>query len=195
MDQSLSLIKDLLISISAGIGTIIAIIGLGTWKKQIGANVEYEAARKLLKSTFKIRDAIAWVRNPFISTGEMVDEPGAQQQSSDQRKNGLHNAYNRRWQKVIDANSELSTNLLEAEVLWGKSIRTEYNKLFSTIAELSSTIYIYFSHLDEPEAKLFNDKHRNILYASNDDKDDFKNGLENRLEEIEKLLMPYLNRK
>lgn len=195
MDQTLSLLKDLLISISVGVGTIIAIIGLGTWKKQIGAEVEYEAARKLLRSTYKLRDSITWVRNPFITAGEMTNESDSKERETDQHKKGIETAYKNRWQKVTEAHTETATNLLEVEVLWGRAIRDEYDKLTKLVTKLYSTIYLYLAHLDEPEARLFNDEHQKILYSSGDKNDDFMKGLENQIKAIETLLKPHLNRK
>jgi hypothetical protein len=83
----LSIAKDIftvLASITAG---IVAIIGLQTWKKQLKGKTEYELAQRLLMAVYKIRDAIYYVRNPFMSAGEInqaLKDANVEQNSSEQ---------------------------------------------------------------------------------------------------------------
>lgn len=195
MNQTLIPVESLIIALSAGIGAIIAISGLSTWKKQISISAEYKVAINLLKSTYKLRDAIAWVRNPFVSAAEMVNKTNVNNQNLVKDNEGIIYAYQNRWQGVVSANTEISTSLLEAEVLWGPQIKGKYDELAKSIGELYSTIQIYFTSLKEPEGKLFTEKYFDILYSTNDNKDIYKNKLEERIQDIEKLLKPHLNRK
>lgn len=66
-----TLFKDVITCISALTATVVAILGLQAWKKQLKGKTEYELAQKLLYATYKLREAIAWVRNPFQSAAEI----------------------------------------------------------------------------------------------------------------------------
>ena len=62
-----TLIKDVITGLSALTAAIIAILGLQAWKKQLKGKTEYELAQKYLRAIYKIREAFAWVRNPYQS--------------------------------------------------------------------------------------------------------------------------------
>lgn len=85
-------------------GAMIAVVGVNAWKKQLKGSTEYELAKRYLKSVYKIRDAIKYVRNPFISIDEMavalkdngIENPDY---SNDQQTNRA--VYSVRWKKVM----------------------------------------------------------------------------------------------
>jgi hypothetical protein len=196
MEFELSDIKDIILSISAGIGAAVAIIGLGTWRKQLTGKVEYNAARQLLISIYKIRDAMMLVRNPFISSGEMMDINNKDEKEKNQINEGVEIAYSNRWQKVSDAHTEASTNLLEAEALWGDDIKNRYVDLTKNITKLYSTIRLYITSLESYSDLKFRDRDQDILYFNSEkSKDLFQIEVDKKIESIEKILKPHLNRR
>ncbi len=196
MDPSIFTIKDLLVSFGAGIGTIIAIIGLRTWRKQIAGKAEYETARRLLKNVYKLREAIAMVRNPFMFPEEMVDKSSNNNQQSGNHNEGVKVAYKNRWEKVIEANSEASADLLEAEVLWGNDIREKYKQIAKIVGELFSVIKLYIISLEPNSGLKFKQDDGKILYSmGDDDKDEFFKKLQKSIKGIEDILKPHLNRR
>ena len=102
--EIVSLIKDISSIISGTILIVIAIMGLQTWKRQLKGNTEYELARRFLSAVYKIRDAISYIRNPFVSAGEIasaLQEANIEIDKSDseyqvKRQNAL---YQKRWKK------------------------------------------------------------------------------------------------
>lgn len=114
-----------------GVGTVLAAwAGLGTWRRQLTGNLAADTARRMLLATYRLRDAIQWVRNPFMSSGEQVEavvaagipEPDRQAFYAD--KHRRHNLiYQRRWDKVVAAKTELDVVYVECEVLWGNILR------------------------------------------------------------------------
>jgi hypothetical protein len=115
-------IPDIVTALAAGIGAVVAVVGLNAWKKQLKGKTDYELARRYLRAVYKIRDAIKFVRNPFISLGEMeqaLKERGSNQSTSDHKETSRA-VYSVRWKKVTEAGSDLTLELREAEVSWGK---------------------------------------------------------------------------
>jgi hypothetical protein len=109
------LILEILNTVAICVGAIMAFIGINAWKKQLRGSTEYELARRYLKAIYKIRDAIKYVRNPFISVDEMAraykENDMDEQDYSDNRKTNRA-VYSIRWKKVIDARTDLDVELL-----------------------------------------------------------------------------------
>ncbi|MFD2273256.1 hypothetical protein ACFS07_25195 [Undibacterium arcticum] len=125
--------------LAAVVGAYVALRGLSTWNRQLKGGVEYDLTRRILKCTFRLREAIKGVRNPVIWGNEMPSprENDAQRLTKEQlRHYGTANAYQKRWDKVTDVRSDLQTELLEAEVIWGRIIHEKFDPLFKLQNEL-----------------------------------------------------------
>ena len=57
--------NDFVTIISLLIGTIIAWVGLSTWRKQLRVGGDYELAKRVLAQVYKVRDAIEDIRGEF----------------------------------------------------------------------------------------------------------------------------------
>ena len=131
----LSIAKDVFTTLAAITAGVVAIIGLRTWRKQLKGKTEYELAQKLLMAVYKVRDAIFFVRNPFMSAGEIsqaMKDANIEGLPSDPKVNASSQqaVYQQRWIKVQEAWNSLDVVLLEAEALWGDEI-TKLAKLLS----------------------------------------------------------------
>jgi hypothetical protein len=49
---------------------LVAIYGIGTWRKEIKGKREYDIAFELLSSIYEFRDVISRIRHPFYAAGE-----------------------------------------------------------------------------------------------------------------------------
>ena len=132
---------------AAATGAIVAILGLRTWKAQLRGHTEYDLARRLLRSVFKVRDEIAGVRNPFMSAGEIqaaFDAAGVKPQPElgfDKRSNQL--VYEKRWSDLADALSTMQVELLEAQVIWGDRAKAIERDLRMCVAELNAAVSLH----------------------------------------------------
>lgn len=199
-----SLIKDISSIISGIILTVIAIMGLQTWKRQLKGNTEYELARRFLGAVYKIRDAISYTRNPFVLGGEIasalqeanieIDKSDSEYQVKSQ--NAL---YQKRWKKMQEALSEFNLVIFEIEVLWGKEIRETIKPLGNCIADLHFEIQRMLRKLDQdiPEDLTdTEDRRRNdIIYSfdnlvSDDTDNHFSKKIINAISNIEKYVKP-----
>ena len=130
-----TLIKDIITGLAALTAAIIAVIGLQTWKKQLKGKTEYELAQRLLRSTYKVREAMTSLRNPLpigteiqmamnagMEEGKQIDNPKVYASAAE-------TAYYRRWQSIQEALGELEAVSLEAEAIWGEVVKKNLNPL------------------------------------------------------------------
>ncbi len=135
-------IRDSAIAIVSVLGLIIAYCGLQTWRRQLRGNTEYDLARRLLRASFKMRDALRTVRNPFMVASEIADalkEAGVSQEEIEKSGCNLNPdvaVYNTRWKTVAEALSDLKVEALEAEVLWGSAAIDSLKPLYDSVAKL-----------------------------------------------------------
>jgi hypothetical protein len=150
-----SLLKDAMTGIAAVTAAVVAAKGLQTWKRQLHGNTNYELARRLLRSVYKLREAIRWLRRTYISAGEMsaaikAAGPDAPSQGSLDHHRRVELAYQARWQSLVDAQVEFAAELLEAEALWGPEIRERGEALAPIVVELHACLDQWLSRHEQP---------------------------------------------
>ena len=208
LQQIISLIKDIILGGAAIVGACVAVRGLNTWNRQLKGSAEYDLARRILKLTYRFRDAINQVRHPAMRAYEIPSPPEeeAQHMSAERKRYyGLSRAYQARGQKVSDIRSALQTELLEAEVLWGKGLQDKFAVVFQLEHKLFVAIrdYLALYNSDENEAiraaiqaQGQQSKIVDIMYDSLEESgDDFKKEYQAALKPIEEYLKPHLRRK
>ncbi|WP_426192562.1 hypothetical protein [Massilia sp. DWR3-1-1] len=195
--------KDLILGIAACVGMVVAIVGLRTWNRQLKGGVEYELARRLLRQTFRLRDAIKDVRYHTL-TYERVQakegEPPLGREDSEYR--GLVLAYEGRWGKLVAVHSDLQTDLIEGEVVWGDAVHQKFKSLLALVEELGSAIRAYLASSNpslDPETRgLYSDmlaKKRDVMYDTSDfQRNEYTEEIKLALAETEQYLRPKLDR-
>jgi hypothetical protein len=181
----IGLASDIAVAVAAGLGAFVAWKGLGAWRQQLKGSNEYDLARRLLKSTYQIRDALAAARSPAMFGGEMprpnIDEVGGMSEEQ-VRFFGMSGAYSERFRVVQEHRRALQADLLEAEALWGTRLKPLYQPLFRLQHDVWMAIHTYLRSIDpslpsnsrEAFGRLFYDKHDSVLYdvSEGDDKPD-----------------------
>ncbi len=184
---TLQAIKDIVTIIAASIASWVAITGLNTWKKQLKGKTDYELARRYLRSIYKIRDAIKYVRNPFISIDEIfsaLKESGMALEDYADRQKSNRAVYALRWKKVVAAGSDISVELLEAQVSWGVEAINIQKDLDVCYRELFASLKLF---LEGHELK----GQRDIIYDMGDE-DEFNKKMTQAIQRIEDYLRPHL---
>lgn len=199
MAEVIALAKDLVLMAAAIVASYVGLRGLGTWRRQLRGNTEYQLAKALLTSVYELREAIAGVRNPFMQYSKEPDLPEEKLKDLSQRDREWHalaQAYQRRWEPVPAAKAKLDANLLEAEVIWGPAIRTKVQGLNRLIGEL---LFALQDHLEarnpnipyeSPGRDLVKKRHE-TLYGIGDD-DAFKKQLDEAIGTIENEMRPHI---
>nr|WP_317401626.1 hypothetical protein [Plesiomonas shigelloides] len=198
-----TLIKDFALTGAAISGSVVAIKGLGTWRRQLKGQSEYELSRRILVSLFKYRDAINGVRHPIMLSYEIPHPPEDEAKSMSQKDidyYGISKAYKNRWEKVQEQRTALYADQLEAEAIWGG----ELENLFKTVYYLEHELHTCVSHyliLMNPKAnarqkeaieRIAQNK-RNVMHDElGEEPDGFKNDLLDAIRYIENYLKPKL---
>jgi len=199
------LLLKLVTTVAAAIGAWVAFTGLQTWRAQLIGRTEYDLARRVLRGVLEVREQIAAVRGPFMSTGEMaaalkeegVSEPNLLNDA--ERRKATHLAYDRRWRRMSKAVSDLQVDVLEAEVILGEGIRIAHKALLACVTELYSTLTLYLrAEGNESLQRKLGDKlesYFEIVYLTSNDpaKDPFSAKVSAAVREFEQLLRPHLS--
>ncbi len=198
-----TLIKDFALTGAAISGAVVAIKGLGTWRRQLKGQSEYELSRRILVSLFKYRDAINGVRHPAVFSYELPhpSEDDAKSMSpGDIHYYGISKAYQNRWEKVQDQRTALYADQLEAEAIWGDELNTLFKTIYSLEHELFTRVRHYLVLMD-PKADegrkdaivRIDQKKRDIMYDElGEEPDEFKYELLEAIRHVENYLKPKL---
>jgi len=192
--EIIAVIKDVILSVAAITGAVVAVRGLNTWQRQLKGQTEHELAKHLLISLFKYRDALSNVRNPVILSSEMSSPSNEERQYMSPEKLNAYQqsiAYQARFKKVIEERSSLYIHGLEAEALWGETVNKMLQNIYVFDRKLQLNILLFLKSLDE--SPRINESHfdTNIIYARHD-KDEFWDGFTSEVTQMEKYLKPKL---
>ena len=206
LQEYITLIKDIITIISTIVIGVVAIIGLRAWRIQLRGKTEYELARRLLRSVYKVRDAIKLVRNPFASAGEISSalrdaniETSFGDPDYQARSQGA--LYQSRWKHIQEGLRDLDLEAFEAEVVWGREVIEIILPLRRQIGELYSHIEIYLKNLQEPSRRGYAlkmaEKIDEVIYdfhdlVGSDSKNSFTNKTVAAVKQIEDYIRPRL---
>jgi hypothetical protein len=172
--------------------------GLRTWQRQLQGTAEYELARRVLRAVLEMRTQIAAVRNPGIWPAEIErakkERPLAAGETAEENTQQL--AYAHRWSELVKARSQLSLELLEAEVLWGESIRAPEKLLDSCVRDLWLGVH---RHLREASGQRVPNEteeqwlqRQAVLYEDNPETNHFSQRVKDVVAAFEKVLRPHI---
>jgi len=201
----ISVIKDLITIISLTVAGVVAIKGLQTWRDQLKGTANYELAKRVLKATYRLRDALQYVRNPLILAGEFshaVKEAQLEVSPSDEDYHAKSTAavYQLRWKPVFEAYKDLELEAVEAETLWGQEARDATNSIRKSINSLSTALDFYLRDMQPHGPRILDnltrDTYEKIVYSfsNNPEEDPYLNELNLSIRAIEEIARPYLTR-
>jgi hypothetical protein len=201
LQATVALIKDIITSLAAIVAGYVALAGVNAWRKQLTGKTEYEAARRLLKAIYTVRNAINLVRNPVMRGGEIIrasqqasiDIPSSQQMPLPE---SVAAAYQERWKTVSGALTDLDAEAYEAEVLWGQDIRALLQPIYASATELyrALQIFVRFESQDQWQQDPVRDKRiRAIVFRLPDpNQDAFATSLSDSVKTVEQFLRPHI---
>lgn len=182
-------ISSIVTALATVAGVLLAIKGFSSWKDQLKGKTDYELARRYLRAIYKVRDAIKFVRNPFIPAEEMG---AALKESGKEVNTGSHETsravYNLRWKKVNEAESDLKVELWEAEVSWGKNAIQAEKDFHTCIVKIFVALKM---HLDFDNSGERSREDRDLIYDLGEE-DKFNKEIEQAIKKVEDYLAPHL---
>lgn len=195
--EIITAIKDIFLAVAGVITAIVAVRGLNRWRLELEGKTEFEAARNLIRATYRLRDEIKRCREPFISGSEFPEDYSPMDASPRERAKALAHVYQSRWEPVWNGIQEFDTHTLEAEALWGKEPRTRTDLLRQCISELNIAIRTIISleasdnrNADKELSREMNSK----VSSLSGEKNEFSKKIEDAVNQIEELIRPHLKR-
>jgi hypothetical protein len=200
----ISAVADALMAIAGVTAVVIGVRGLRTWREQMKGQADYELARRVLRATYKVRDAFSTVRNPFISPEELggalrnagVETSGLTWQD---HPRGLGLVYGGRFAEIYASLRELESEAVEAEILWGTAIQDALGTFKLCAYELKEAIDQYISWRVDPDRYAFDDleeeqRTKDIVHMpfTGDRKDEFAFRLQPIIRKVEAVVKPHL---
>jgi len=196
-------VKDIALAGAAVVTAGAAVRGLRTWRQELRGKADFEAARGLIRATYRLREEIATCRSPLIRAAEYPPDPiGAVVNPYMRREDAeaLAYVYKNRWQRVSAALQEFDAQTFEAEALWGSDIRQRTQALRACAV----TVFVSIEAIIEDKAaggehferdRDFGRRMRANAHAGADDRE---NALSNQIAEavtgLEENLRPHLAR-
>jgi hypothetical protein len=140
--------KDIVLALAAIITAVVAVKGLSTWNRQLRGTAGFDVARSLAKCSYKVRDKLQVCRSPLLSAHEFPAEyhDAGLKKSAEQEAKGYAFVYSNRWSPVWEAIQELDASTLEAEALWGPSIRETTDQLRKVVREVNVAIDAFIAN-------------------------------------------------
>lgn len=201
--SSISAVANSLTALAAVGAATVAALGLATWREQLKGRTQYDLARRMLRKTYRLREAVRAARSPMIFGGEMAvaaqeTEEGQVemwQGALDEKDDAVAAVYDRRWKRVAEIKSDLETDAFEAEALWGseqtdealKPLRDFHGTLFALMGEHVMRLR---GGIHAPDAERGRAIRRRFLGGS--EEDDLGNELDEAIKSVEEFLRPHL---
>ncbi|OIN27962.1 hypothetical protein [Vibrio barjaei] len=141
------IVKDIAVASAAVTTSAIAIMGLKSWKRELKGKTEFEVARALILSTYKLRDELKYARSPWVSGHEFPDDypqnPSIRTPQIEAEAYAF--VYGNRWKPVSVALQEFEAQALEGEALWGVSNKTKTQELRQCVRNLQVSIEAFIN--------------------------------------------------
>lgn len=196
-----SIIKDITLAGAAVTTAYVAYSGVEKWQKELRGKANFEVARELIKSVYKLRDELNYCRSPFIAAMEFPEDylNAMEKCTDDENGRAYAHVYSKRWIPVGDAIQKFDTALLEAEALWGKSIKEKGTALHQCVRSLQVDIDSFISneysggqdfHADSEFGKKVKENIWNVKSQENE----LTISINTAIESLEKEIMPHLSR-
>jgi hypothetical protein len=188
--EYITLTKDIILAISALAAAIIAWRGLATWKKELKGKSEYEIAKQVLKSVYKVREAFKIARNPGIS----YDNPrsGIQDYENSNHILAVFNSFEETFKTIEE-------RYLDAQIEWGDEFKDTINPLRECRFEFLKNIFLFYDYKKFPESQNLSKEQlseiRSIIFSNIGIPDSFEDKINKAIEMFEIKLRPHIGGK
>lgn len=195
--------SNVLVGLSAAAAAFLAYRGLSTWRAELKGKSEYQLAKDVLKSVYKVREAFKYVRHAAIYAyeypEEMRDHHGGLMREHNYE--GTKHVYEKRWERMVEAFNELEDHHLLAQVEWGSEFQDKIVKLRNCRVELLIAIEDLLEGKRDPQVARERDreetaKQRAVLYqmGAGSRHDTFTPQIDEAVKEFENWLRPHVKR-
>ena len=193
-----SSLSSIVVALSAVATILLARRGLTAWEKEYLKKANHKLAKQLLISFYKFSDCIKAIRSRYISfpPASIEDYPGASNEELEFL--GRLKYYEKLNEEIANAEQEIYSNLVNAEIAFGPDIRCESRQLIGLKKQL---ICLLWERLEAVNPETDKGTEQSILSQLNDEKyqfysapneDAFQEDFDNRLDKIADILRKQL---
>ena len=166
-----------------------ALLGVSSWRRQLQGTHEFELARRVLRALLEMREGVRFVRHPMMHPAEAGDG-----EVEGRRWEEL--AYENRWRRVSEAETDLSAAMIEVEIVWAdESFSSEIRELRQHINRVALATRRFLRDLQRPSSSRtpsMTQEDEDVLYGLNDD--EFDRELQRLVKAVEEKVRPHLRR-
>lgn len=145
----ISIVSDIIVALSAVVVAVIALIGLNSWRKELGGKAKFELARDIILLSLKLEANFNWARYPLSTSWESAERKQKVNESSTEA--ALFDQWyirRQRLQPLLENLQKIEELCFESEVLLdiesSKQVSEAVNVFKECWAELSTSIEDYF---------------------------------------------------
>ncbi len=197
--EIISVTKDIILIFAAIIAAHVAIEGLKSWSRELKGKADFEVARSLIRTVYKLRDELRYCRSPWVQLGEFPENYDPNNKTSDSEAKAYSYIYSNRWKPVAVALQEFETQSLEGEALWGSQFKPKTDEL----RQCARNLQVAFEAKIRNEAnggenfKSDPDFGKTIeadIWATHDESNPLTLKISNAIQEIESEVRPHFKR-
>jgi len=200
--EVVSIVGDVVVSISAAAVALTAFYGLRAWRRELTGRSRFQTARSVMQLAYKLKADFAWARNPVTTSGEYTDRQRRDDESKDESDvRDLWFARNKRLMPLAETVAKLQEAGWQANVIMSESSASQVSEAIQTFikswAELSSAVYDFFEvRIDEARSgEMYRDQDwlrglRHVLFSSGNDS--FSQQIDGAIEQLSSALKPHI---
>lgn len=200
--EIITTLKDIALGAAAITTAIVAYKGLEKWQAELKGKANFDVARSLIKSIYRLRDEIVYCRSPFIPGSEFPEDyrGGLGNHTADEEGQAYAHIFSKRWEPVSEAIQGFDAAVLEAEALWGNQIKQSALILRQHVRELQVATESlindkYSGGADFKADREFGVSTREKVFASPSATDNtLSNNINSAIEQLENEIQPHLSR-
>ena len=197
--EIISITKDIILILAAIATAHVAINGLQSWSRELKGKADFEVARNLIRTVYKLRDELRHCRSPWVTMGEFPEGYDSTNKNYESEAKAYSYVYSNRWKFVASALQDFESQALESEALWGSEFKPKTDELRQCARNLQVALEADVSNkfnggehfkCDPDFAKTT----KSEIWATHDDKNALTLKISAAITEIEKHVRPHFKR-
>lgn len=197
-NEMITAAKDILVGAAAAVTALVALIGFFSWRRELAGKAEFEAAKNLMRATYKLRDQIRACRYSIGLPSEFPDSESPVPDSGTRITDRWSHFYERRKAEVITALQEFDMSAYEAEVAWGSEIGNKANALRGCVHTLFNAIDLFVDNQRDSgltfkgDPELAQRIHATVFAIRDNESNEFTREVNEAIRAIELFIRPIL---
>jgi hypothetical protein len=153
---TMSFIKDFIVSCAAMFTAWVAYKGISKWRNEESGKVDFDLARRLGKTVYRMRDLLSNARRPFIMNYEFP--AGYNSNDKERQAEAYSHLFTQRFSPVRDCAIEIQSLRNEVEALWGTEIVIKLDELLTRVRYLQTAMTAFVSDKQDYGSHFKSDK-------------------------------------